>query len=644
MGPMAGIGGPVPATRMAGIPGPVGGGPLGPLGPLATSGFRPQTGSNMMMGGGGGAAPLGMAPPGTAMRMGTAAGQRPGSGMRQGTAAGRQGGPNPFAGPAGVGMATDVKVTDRPMTQQGVMGMKTGSMGPGRQIYDKSYWMIELRKKTTELTTEIQRFNKEVGEIQSDANTYASLEKRYDQLIRTVRNLEGDLADYNLALDKQRTDTRPEEVHHMYMILKGQNDQQRGELDQIFLEKKSHEEEVRKVEAEIEQIQKASEDRLNELHPDQREEYESGQQEAKRLNADIGTARGELDELNMRLQGAEGRLRSDMLRTRAQQLREIRKEMDGKRETLRGEAAQASLSIPEQRDMLLAKVKSDNLEIVAAEKRANELKSEIEKYKRQIQEMQTDIEERKGESNDQQKYEILYTKDQEMTAFIEGFAASQQQETEKIGEKQQRIVQLLESISKACAAQPNPQQQGEQMRDMQDELEFKSRQLQDSETTQQRLQAELEKRTGELEKINSLDAKISTELQGLENKIKQYQSDMTDKFDHVEELKREKEGQMRELEERKVTLEARAGVLTKQVGFLKLRYDGKKQQLLENETNTTMESSEQKIKQFEQNLFHLRSFISAKTAESDYQSHRSAAVEMAEQINTILQKQLHKQY
>ena len=39
--------------------------------------------------------------------------------------------------------------------------------------------------------------------------------------------MEGDLADYNLALDKQRTDTRPEEVQHMYFLLKGQNDQQR---------------------------------------------------------------------------------------------------------------------------------------------------------------------------------------------------------------------------------------------------------------------------------------------------------------------------------------------------------------------------------------------------------------------------------
>merc|ERR1719191_226288 len=177
------------------------------------------------------------------------------------------------------------------MTQQGVMGMKTGSLGPGRQIYDKSYYMSELRKKIQSLNTEIQKLNKEIGEIQNDGNLYASYEKRYDQLIRTVRSLEGDLADYNLALDKQRTDTRPEEVHHMCMVFKSQNDQQRKELDQCFLEKKSHEEEIRKMDEEIEQIKKTSEARLDELHPDQRGEYESLQRESYSLNQDLAEQR-----------------------------------------------------------------------------------------------------------------------------------------------------------------------------------------------------------------------------------------------------------------------------------------------------------------------------------------------------------------
>jgi len=35
-----------------------------------------------------------------------------------------------------------------------------------------------------------------------------------------VRNLEGQLADYNLAFDKLRTKTRPEDIKNMYEYIK----------------------------------------------------------------------------------------------------------------------------------------------------------------------------------------------------------------------------------------------------------------------------------------------------------------------------------------------------------------------------------------------------------------------------------------
>ena len=34
------------------------------------------------------------------------------------------------------------QVADRPVTQQGMMGMKAANQGPGRQIADKSYYMV----------------------------------------------------------------------------------------------------------------------------------------------------------------------------------------------------------------------------------------------------------------------------------------------------------------------------------------------------------------------------------------------------------------------------------------------------------------------------------------------------------------------
>merc|ERR1719377_248857 len=132
--------------------------------------------------------------------------------------------------------------------------MKTGSLGPKRQVYDRTYYISELRKHCQELTEEVTKLNNEINEVAQDSELYQNLEKRYEQLVKTVRSLEGDLADHNLATDKLRTGTQPEEVHHMFMIMKQQNEQQRNDVDQIFLEKRSHEEEIQRMETETIQI------------------------------------------------------------------------------------------------------------------------------------------------------------------------------------------------------------------------------------------------------------------------------------------------------------------------------------------------------------------------------------------------------
>jgi len=574
--------------------------------------------------------PMGGAPPTAGGRAPTAQGQRMGtaSRTRQGTAM-----QQPVIG---VGALTEVQVSGRPMTTQGVAGMKTGAMGPKRQIYDKTYYMLELRKRSQELVDEVASLNKEINDIQQDNQLYLNLEKRYDSLVKTVRALEGDLADHNLATDKQRTDTRPEEVHHMYMIMRQQNEQQRNDVDEIFLEKRNHEEDIARIDQEIASIARAAEDRLNELHPDQRREYEDLREENGRLGQDVYEAREELDQVNGRLNTLEAHLRSDMLRTRYQQLSTVRRELEERLGSLEQEVQQCSMSIPEQRDLLLSRVKSDNADIVAAEKQNSELKLDCERLRAQIRDVTADAQEKKDEGSDHQKYEILFTKDKEMTQFIESFSDSKAEEEKKLKEKQDAIVNLLQNISKA-AVLPSDVTPESHLRDMEDELDFKSKQLHNSETTQNRLEAELAKREGELEKIESLDVKISLELQQIEAKMRQYENDIATKYDLVDDMRKQGEAKMADLASRKALLEARAQALRQQVGFLKLRHDSKRQQLSDDQTATNLEAQEQKIRQFGQTLYTLQSFITQKNSESDFRSEMGACLDMAGQINKILQ-------
>jgi hypothetical protein len=54
---------------------------------------------------------------------------------------------------------------------------------------------------------ETRKLRGEIDQQSKDNSSYNQLEKRYENLSKEKEKLEGDLADYNLAMDKTRTST-----------------------------------------------------------------------------------------------------------------------------------------------------------------------------------------------------------------------------------------------------------------------------------------------------------------------------------------------------------------------------------------------------------------------------------------------------
>jgi len=73
-----------------------------------------------------------------------------------------------------------------------------------------------LKSKNGDIQNEIHKLKNEVEEINKDNATYLTLERKYETLIKDVRKYEGELADYNLALDKYRSDSKPEEIEAVF--------------------------------------------------------------------------------------------------------------------------------------------------------------------------------------------------------------------------------------------------------------------------------------------------------------------------------------------------------------------------------------------------------------------------------------------
>jgi len=181
---------------------------------------------------------------------------------------------------------------------------------------------------------EINKFKNDIDQTNKDNQAYIALERKYEILIREVRNLEGELADQNLALDKQRTGTRIEDVLTMYEHIKYQNEKQKAILDELFVERKQQEEKMMNLENEINVINAATEQRLIELDPNQRQEHEELTYENNQLITEIHQNRQSIEEVNIQLVQADNRLKSDINRQRARQLKDEYQNLHRKQEDL----------------------------------------------------------------------------------------------------------------------------------------------------------------------------------------------------------------------------------------------------------------------------------------------------------------------
>jgi len=105
---------------------------------------------------------------------------------------------------------------------------------------------------------------------------------------------------------------------------------------------------------------------------------------------------------------------------------------------------------------------------------------------------------------------------------------------------------------------------------MKEDLSFRKRVMESAQTTHQRLLQELAKRNSELEKIDTLDAKIALELKSLNDKIEHMNNTMPEYTD-IDALRAKAEEAKRQLTRTKATYMRRRDLIRQQVRQLSAR-------------------------------------------------------------------------
>ena len=556
------------------------------------------------------------------MRIGT----RMGTGMRQPTAMKKE------VNTDSVGYNTNVNIVNRPVTNHGVMGITATSQGPKRKIYDKSYYLNLLKSKNTELSTEVSKFKKEIDVINKDNSTYLTLERKYDLLINDVRQLEGELADYNLAQDKFRAGTKTDDILALYHHIRLQNEKRKNQLDELFLERKEMENDISEIERQINEINQANEEKLKELDPEQKMNYDKLRIENGQLQRDINSLRAELDDVNARLKVLDDKLKSDSLRQRAQHLRDERISLLKKKEELELQTNESNLPFGEARDRLRNRIKQDHSEILHCEKKITDLKKIVETYQKNINELEADLAEQKTDQDESHKYEALHKRDREMTQFMETFEETKEAESKQLVQLENTIVTYLEHMSKGIARSTALPSKGD-VSNMKGDLAYTKGLVEDSENTLARVKIELEQRQSDLEKINTLEGKIERENKNMDEKLRTMQDEMENKFPKIDHLKSEYENEKKRLVDLKRQLARIKPGLSKHMTSISIQHDTKKNQVLQNEVYKQLVNLEKKIGSNESQIYSLCQFIDAKGTETNYTALLNACVSTVNELN-----------
>jgi len=566
-----------------------------------------------------------------AMRPGTGV-MRPGTGMRQPPGS-RQG--TARAGPvntSSVGYNTNMSISERPVTQQGLSGMRTAGNGPQRQIQDNSYYLALLRAKCSEIQREIKVLETTVEQGQKDNAAYGQLERKYESLTNEMRKLQGQLADYNLLLDRSRAHRDVEEVLDEAGQLGQQNAGDRQRVDELFQHRSALESQGRDVESQLMRQHNELAEKLEAVDPGLKEQFMGLSQKQQALSVhEIPKRQSDLAFFDERVREMEAAVSRDPYRAKAFRLREDLMRLERAHQGLSEELDGPQMSEEQQREMLLQRVKADNALIAEHERTLGESMEAIKSGKKQLSQLKAGMEE--ATDPKAQKYQELFQRDKEMSELIDTFEPTKKAESEKIDKAQAEVVRLLQSVSRRLGMIGDVGDMSKQKLDeMNDDLEFKQSQMDHSVSTSERLQRELQQRKLELEKIESLDEKISVELEQLEEKHKTMEKEL-EVYQDIGKMKSDSEKARADALRTKADAQGRIGSLKKEAAEKKKTYEQLKAQLAGDDVATALEELEQKMRHHEQTVYVLTEYIETKGAESHFEGLAEECLNMLQGIN-----------
>jgi len=519
---------------------------------------------------------------------------------------------------------------DRLVSQQGLSGLRTSTArGPtSRQVQDKRYFESLLQMKTRELANEVTRLRRQIESDSRDQATYLVYDKRVKEMAAELTELQGQLSDYNLMVDKMNTGTERAEILAESRELAATNQSDASVLETIFTDRTRRQAQATQLEQEIQQERLVAEKLVANMSGEMLDQYQELKQKNERLTHQMELLQGQLDALTASRNGLQDQTSLSSVKQEAVRLYSTLDELERRRDALR-EEERSRLSPAEERERLLGRVRQDNSEIASMERASTELREHIRQAQLNLSQLKEELSESQTERHS--KYLELRKREETMEEFLASWEANKEAECARLETLEGEIVVTLAGISRRLATLPSPA----------DYLALEQ-DLTGGNKTLDTLTADHAQLTLYLNKVEIMESKVKSELAALTENLQRMQDEMV-RLSDLEGLRSRTESRRMELNnERDSLMETRDSVMQalqstrdKQVLLEK--------QLSENETHSQLSNMERKLATLEQNNFAIREFIATRAAESDYETVRNDTLDLVKELNLSLREAYKKQ-
>ena len=363
--------------------------------------------------------------------------------------------------------------------------------------------------------------------------------------------------------------------------------------------------------------------------------------ENERLTRREAEAEAEIERATAELQETERALGGDQVKQRALALRDKTRDLTERRAALREEKEALALSPEEQRERLKEQIRLDKETTARAEQDIVDLQRAIHAGESKLAGARIELNERDGggsvESMDRaDKLEKLLAQERELTEFIDELRARAGEGVERRGRQARRHRRRHGAHGATPLAQGEPPNQ-RRFKELERELAYKQTQVANAEHTNERLRTEKLERQNELAKIDELEDKIATELEGLRGRMSSMETDV-ERFGDFPKLATEADETRARLTRELASFGARKDALRSIVNKRSLAHERRRRETQSGDAYKNLERMEVKIRTAEAGVYAAGEYIKGKESETDHGALRRNLDEVWEALNSELQK------